>query len=82
MPLKLTPNFIHTLNSFFQIKLVLTPNNQLKVEVQGTVGASSRFVADDSLSIIKLHRASLILTIRKPVISSLQNNGSFLIEEF
>ncbi len=42
------------------------PNNQLEVEVVGIVGDGSRFAADNSLSILKMHRVG-IATIISPI---------------
>ncbi len=52
--------------------------NQLEIEVQGTIGVGdSRLVADDSLSILKMHRVGLATT-SSPVKSSLKNNCTVL----
>jgi hypothetical protein len=60
-------------------------NNQLKFAVVGLVvqfGVTSWFVADDSLSILKMHRVGLAITITNPVISSLENNCTIFTVEF
>ncbi len=44
-------------------------------------GVASRFEADDSLSILKLHRVALHMTNSKPVKSSLQNDCTVLVVE-
>jgi hypothetical protein len=46
----------------------------------GVGGVGSRFEADDSLSILEMHRVGLA-TISNPVISCLQNNCTVLGEE-
>ncbi len=56
---------------------MIKPDYQLEVAVDGTIEffeVVSRFVADDSLSTLKMHRVGPALTIRSPVESSLQNN--------
>ena len=53
------------------------PDYQLEVVVAGSRGVASRFVADDSLSILKKHRVGFT-TISNPVPSSLQNNCTVL----
>ena len=58
-----------------------TPDNQLKIIVKGTpwiAWVNSRFVADDSLSILQMHRVCTATTISSPVISSLQNKCTVL----
>ncbi len=42
--------------------------------MQSKSGVACRFVADDSLSILQMHRVGLVTTISDPVLSSLQNN--------
>ena len=52
---------------------------EVAVDGMGGVG-DSRFVADDSLSILKVHCVGLV-TFSNPVISSLQNNCTVLVVE-
>ncbi len=53
-----------------------TPDNQLKVVVKGKM--TSRFVADDSLSILEMHRVGLAITMSNPVHFSLEHNCTVL----
>ncbi len=58
-------------------------NDQLEVEVVGTFGeggVGSRFVADDSLSFLEVHRVGLVI-ISNPIIFSLKNNCTVLAIE-
>ena len=50
--------------------------------LDGRFGVATRFVADDSLTILKMHRKGLAITINNPVKSSLQNNCTVLGVEF
>ncbi len=53
-------------------------NYQLEVSVVGkVVSEATRFVADDSLSVLKMHRVGHPIIIN-PVIASLQNNCTVL----
>jgi hypothetical protein len=59
-----------------------TPDDQLKVAMDGIIRVhGSRFVADDSLSILKMYRVGIARATTNPVISSLQNNCTVLVEE-
>ncbi len=53
-------------------------NYQLEIQVQGIIAVGYRFVADDSLSILKMHCVRFVITISKPVESSLQLNCTVL----
>ena len=58
-------------------------NDELEVVVPGrigVVGAASRFVAYDSLSIFKMHRFNLAIMTNQ-VISSLKSNCTVLVVE-
>ena len=57
-------------------------DNQLKVVVIGIIGSASRFVTDDSLSVLEIHRVGLVSYISNPVKSSLQNNCAVLVVKF
>ncbi len=47
----------------------------------GVVWVASRFVADDSLSILKMHRVGLVKLIVNPFMSGLQNDCTILVVE-
>ena len=49
--------------------------------MKGKIGVASRFIADDSLSILQMHHVGLEITISNPVIFSLQNNCTVLAIE-
>ena len=63
-------------------------DDQLEVAVEANIGIDSRFVADDSLSILEMHSVglepnSIVHEINSnPVISSLQNKCTVLGVEF
>ncbi len=77
-PLSMNSCSLITLNpSLFKHTSLKTTNDQLEIEVKGKGGVASRFVANDSLSILKMHRVGLI-TISNPVHSSLQNKCTVL----
>ena len=60
-----------------------TTDDQLEVVVLGTIGEDgSRFVADDSLSILETHSMGLAPIISSPVIPGLQNNFTIFCVEF
>ena len=76
-----TNNSILTPNpSLLQLTSDYPTDDQLEVLVYGTPGAASRFVANDSLSILEIHRVGLE-TQGNPVLPSLQNNRTVLGEE-
>ncbi len=57
--------------------------DQLEVEVERRIGETgSRFVADDSLSIIQMHRVGLAYISCHLGLSSLQNNCTVLGVEY
>ncbi len=65
-----------TLNPFSRLQLSSdqTPDYQLEVVVHSSMhGVGSRFVAYDSLSVLKMHRVGLVIIISNPVMSSLQH---------
>ena len=75
--LKLNPQIL-------QITSFKMPNNQLKVVVPafiGLPGAGSRFIPDNSLSILKMHCLGLTIFVTNPGESSLQNNRIVLVKE-
>jgi hypothetical protein len=61
------------------------PDYQLEIAVVGYIRVAeefSRFEADDSLSILQIHRVGLAPILSKTIKSSLQNNCTVLGVEF
>ncbi len=52
------------------------------ISITNPYGVGSRFLADDSLTILIMHRVGLVTTTKNPVKSSLQNNCTILGVKF
>ena len=58
-----------------------TRDHQLEVEVQGSSGVASGFVANHSLAISQNHCVGLVITVSNPVKASLEHNCPVLAVE-
>ena len=52
------------------------------IGIVGLVGVGSRFVPNNALPLFQMHRVRLQANVSEPIVSSLQENGAILVEEF